>query len=131
MVLDVVSLSGRIFKNDAVAKVVVPSLEGELGILPGHISLITPLGIGVLKITLNSGATEDFLIYNGLLVVNNDQIEIMAENAAPKKDLSKAIVKQAIKDAEEKLASVLPPNELIELEKQLRFERFKEQQLTD
>jgi F-type H+-transporting ATPase subunit epsilon len=97
-------------------------MEGQIGILPGHVSMVSALKLGLLKIIMADGTEEKIVINNGLLVVNKNEVNILAEMA---NSLVNEQIEVAIHDAEEKLATTLPPNELIELEKQLRYERFK------
>jgi len=77
--LEVVSPEGRVFTDD-VDMVVVPGIEGELGILPHHTPLVSLLGMGELKIR-KGGDEESFAIVGGFLQVGPDKVVVMAETA--------------------------------------------------
>ena len=81
----------RLAYEDDVDMVVVPGIEGELGILPHHAPLITTLGVGELRIK-KGGAEESFAIVGGFLQVRPDKVVVMAETAdlASEIDLEKA-----------------------------------------
>ncbi len=70
----------RLAYSDDVDMVMVPGVEGELGILPHHAPLITTLGLGELRIK-KGGAEESFAIVGGFLQVRPDKVVVMAETA--------------------------------------------------
>ena len=59
----------------------VPGYDGYLGILPGHTSFVTELGVGELKI--GEGDKEVYFVSGGYLDVNNDKVTVMADVAEP------------------------------------------------
>jgi F-type H+-transporting ATPase subunit epsilon len=70
----------RLAYSDDVDMVLVPGLEGELGILPHHTPLVSLLGVGELKIR-KGGDEETFAIAGGFLQVRPDKVVVMAETA--------------------------------------------------
>jgi F-type H+-transporting ATPase subunit epsilon len=84
--------------------VLVPGIDGELGILPHHTPLVSLLGVGELKIR-KSGSEESFAIAGGFLQVRPDKVVVMAETAdlASEIDLEKA--QEARREAERALES--------------------------
>ena len=124
MKINILSSTKQILKSDNVKHIIVPTKNGEIGIYPGHVPLIVALDIGQMRI-LNDNEEVNIAISGGFLTVRNDEIEILCDDAIMKEELVKAEIEKAEKDAEEKLASTLPETELIQLEKQLRFEKFK------
>ena len=100
--LEIVTPERRAFE-DEVDSVVVPGVEGELGILPHHAPLLTTLGFGELRIR-KGGQEELFAIAGGFLQVRPDKVVVMAETAdlASEIDLQKA--EEARKEAERALA---------------------------
>jgi F-type H+-transporting ATPase subunit epsilon len=94
----------RLAYSDTVDAVVLPGIEGELGILPHHAPLVSMLGVGELRIR-KGGAEESFAIVGGFLQVRPDRVVVMAETAdmASEIDLEKA--QQARRDAEQALES--------------------------
>ena len=89
----------RLAYSDLVDAVVLPGIEGELGVLPHHAPLVTMLGVGELRIR-KSGAEESFAIVGGFLQVRPDKVVVMAETAdmASEIDLEKA--QEARREAE-------------------------------
>jgi F-type H+-transporting ATPase subunit epsilon len=87
---------------DTVDSVVLPGVEGELGVLPHHAPLVSTLGIGELRIR-KGGVEESFAIVGGFLQVLPDKVVVMAETAdmASEIDLDKA--EQARAEAERAL----------------------------
>ena len=94
----------RLAYSDDVDMVLVPGIEGELGILPHHTPLVSLLGFGELKIR-KAGQEEVFAIVGGFLQVRPDKVVVMAETAslAAEIDLEKA--QEARREAERALES--------------------------
>ncbi len=81
----------RMAYADEVDMVLVPGVDGELGILPHHTPLVSLLGVGELKIR-KGGNEESFAIVGGFLQVRPDKVVVMAETAdlASEIDLERA-----------------------------------------
>ena len=94
----------RLAYADEVDSVVLPGVEGELGVLPHHAPLVSMLGVGELRIR-KGGAEESFAIVGGFLQVRPDKVVVMAETAdlASEIDLEKA--QEARREAERALES--------------------------
>jgi F-type H+-transporting ATPase subunit epsilon len=92
----------RLAFSDDVDMVLVPGVDGELGILPHHTPLVSLLGYGELRIR-KGGAEESFAIVGGFLQVRPDKVVVMAETAdmASEIDLEKA--EEARRDAQRAL----------------------------
>jgi F-type H+-transporting ATPase subunit epsilon len=100
--LEVVSPDGRVFTDD-VDMVVVPGIEGELGILPHHTPLVTALGVGELRIR-REGTVQFMLISGGFVEVRPDKVVIMALVAENADEMDMAAAAEARKRAENDLA---------------------------
>jgi len=92
----------RLVFSDEVDAVVLPGIEGELGVLPHHTPLVSMLGLGELRIR-KGATTESFAIVGGFLQVRPDKVVVMAETAdlASEIDLEKA--REAQREAERAL----------------------------
>ena len=92
----------RLAYSDSVDAVVLPGIEGELGVLPHHAPLVTMLGVGELRVR-KAGVEETFAIVGGFLQVRPDKVVVMAETAdlASEIDLEKA--QEARREAEKVL----------------------------
>ena len=88
----------RLAFSDEVDAVVLPGIDGELGVLPHHAPLVSMLGLGELRIR-KGPITESFAIVGGFLQVRPDKVVVMAETAdmASEIDLEKA--RQAQREA--------------------------------
>jgi F-type H+-transporting ATPase subunit epsilon len=105
--LEVVSPDGRIFTDD-VDSVVVPGIEGELGILPQHTPLVTALGTGELRIR-RAGTVQFMLISGGFVEVRPDKVVVMALVAENSEEIDAAAAAAARKSAEADLDAVHDP----------------------
>src|SRR5208337_1476726 len=92
--------------QENVVEVIIPGLDGELGILPGHAPLITELGIGELRYRTAASSQPILLaVLSGFAEVLPDRVTLLAETAerAEEIDLSRAEAAKA--RAEKRLAS--------------------------
>ncbi len=129
MKIKVISSSKNIFESADVSEVYAPATEGIIGIMPGHTNFISTLNIGLLKIK-EGKEVKKFILNGGLIQVVKDEILILADDAMPSEALMKEEIDAAISNAQKQLAAKIEPEELIRLEKMLRYEKFKEQQLS-
>lgn len=112
---------------EGVKELSLPTTTGAIQILPVHENLITKLVVG--EITIVSGEenqTEKLFLSGGFAKVIDNEILILADEADLPDEIIKEQIEESIKNAEQKLSQkTLPPTELIQLEKQLMYERFK------
>ncbi|HEY3334268.1 MAG TPA: F0F1 ATP synthase subunit epsilon [Candidatus Limnocylindrales bacterium] len=92
----------RLAYSDDVDMVLVPGIEGELGILPHHTPLVSLLGVGELKIR-KGGDEESFAIAGGFLQVRPDKVVVMAETAEIDSDIDLERAQKARAEAEKAL----------------------------
>ena len=88
-------------KND-VTEVVVPAFEGEIGILKDHISIISFLKPGIIKIFSNSGE-ESFYVNDGIIEFKDNNLSILTSLILNLKDIDKEKISEIQKSAEEEL----------------------------
>jgi len=77
--VNIVTPDGPVYESD-VEMVIARATSGELGILPGHIPLVAPLKISVVRLK-NAGKYELIAVSGGFLEVRPDQITILAQSA--------------------------------------------------
>jgi F-type H+-transporting ATPase subunit epsilon len=94
----------RLAYEDDVDMVLVPGIDGELGILPHHTPLVSLLGVGELRIR-KAGAEESFAIVGGFLQVRPDRVVVMAETADLASDIDLEKAQEARREAERALES--------------------------
>ena len=88
-----------LIKED-VLEVVVPAFEGEMGILKDHISIISFLKPGVIKVTSKSG-DENYFVEDGIVEFKNNNLSILTSSIFNLTDLDKSKIQDLLKLAEE------------------------------
>ena len=88
-----------LIKED-VTEVVVPAFEGEMGILKDHISIISFLKPGIIKILSKSG-DENFYVEDGIVEFKNNSLSILTSSVFNLADLDKTKQQDLLKLAEE------------------------------
>lgn len=105
---EIVSQDRMVFQGE-VDMVVLPGIEGEMGILPNHSPILSTLGIGILK--LRRGEKEEiFTITGGVAEVQPDIITILADAAENVQEIDIARAEAARQRAEELLKAGSPPD---------------------
>ncbi len=98
--VDVVSAKESIFSGPA-KFVALPGEAGELGILPGHIPLITRIKPGAVRIEKTDGSEEFVFVAGGILEVQPHHITVLSDTAIRGHDLDEAKANDARRSAEE------------------------------
>tara|TARA_Y100000590_G_scaffold85589_1_gene95713 strand:+ start:37 stop:435 length:399 start_codon:yes stop_codon:yes gene_type:complete len=102
--LEIVSPEKSFLKKDNVKEVVVPAFEGEMGILKDHISIISFLKPGIIKIS--SGNEENsFYVDDGIVEFKDNTLSILTSNIFDIKNPDKSKIQDMIKEAEKDLSS--------------------------
>ena len=101
--LELISPEKIIFSED-VKMVTLPSYEGDMGVLKNHISIITFLRPGIIKVQKKEGNINDFFVQDGTVEYFNDNLIVLSASVMNIKDLSKEFVDNLNKDTQEKLA---------------------------
>jgi F-type H+-transporting ATPase subunit epsilon len=120
LTLEIVTPEARVY-SDTIDSVVIPTVEGEIGILPGHIPLLTQVGYGELRVTKGS-ATQLLAVGGGFAQIVADKISILAESAITEEKIDEAAVEKAMQRAEEALKGKdsMDPAEIERLESFVR-----------
>ena len=90
-----------LIKED-VTEVVIPAFEGEMGILKDHISIISFLKPGVIKIFSKSGE-ENYYVEDGIIEFKNDNLSVLTSSVFNVKDAEKNNINGLLKQAEDQL----------------------------
>jgi len=101
---DIVSAEKQLFSG-LVELLVVTGTEGEIGIKPNHVPLLTALKPGQVRIVKQNGEEEIFYISGGMLEVQPKIVTVLADTAVRATDLDEAAALEAKKRAEEMLAN--------------------------
>ena len=102
--VDVVSAEELIFSGLA-EFVVLPGEAGELGILPGHMPLMTRIKPGAVRLKMPDGKEELIFVAGGLLEVQPGLVTVLADTAIRGADLDQAKAMEAKKMAEEAMVN--------------------------
>ena len=101
--LEIISPEKRIFLGDT-KMVVIPSYEGDMSILKNHISIISFLRTGIVKVQINENNFSQFFVEDGTVEYFNNTLAVLSASAMNIKDLSKGFVENLNKETEEKLS---------------------------
>ncbi|AET57716.1 F0F1 ATP synthase subunit epsilon [Paenibacillus terrae] len=94
----------RLVFAEQVDSISVRGSEGDLGILPGHLPLVTPLKIAPVRIK-TGGQTEVIAVNGGFVEVRKDKVVILAESAERSEDIDVERARAARERAELRLQS--------------------------
>ena len=101
--LEIISPEKIIYSHDT-KMVTLPSYEGDMSVLKNHISIITFLRPGIIKIQKNDEKFEEFFVQDGTVEYFNDNLVVLSASAINIKDLSKEFLENLNKDIKNKLA---------------------------
>ena len=94
----------KIIFSDMVQMVKIPSYEGEMSILQNHISLITFLRPGIVKLEKKDGNFEELFVQDGTVEFYNNTLILLSASAINVKNLTKQFLENLQKETEEKLS---------------------------
>ncbi len=116
--VEVVSAEEAIFSGRA-KFVALPGEAGELGILPGHVPLITRIKPGAVRIEKEDGDEEFVFVAGGILEVQPKCITVLSDTAIRGHDLDEAKANEARKAAEEALKNAKSDVDLAKAQSEL------------
>ena len=98
--VEIVNPEKSFLVKDDVSEVVVPAFEGEMGILKDHISIISFLKPGIIKILSKSG-DENYYVEDGIVEFKNNNLSILTSTIFNLSDIDKSKQQDLLKQAEE------------------------------
>ena len=101
--IEIVNPEKSFLVKEDVSEVVVPAYEGEMGILKDHISIISFLKPGIIKILSKSG-DENYYVEDGIVEFKNNNLSILTSSIFNVADMDKSQQQDLIKQAEEESA---------------------------
>jgi F-type H+-transporting ATPase subunit epsilon len=121
LILEIVTPEARVY-SDTIDSVVIPTTSGEVGILPGHIPLLTEIEHGELRVTKN-GATQWLAVGGGFAEIEGDRVHVLAERAITEEKIDEHAVEAALKRAEQELkeAKDIDPQQYEHLQSLVRY----------
>ena len=102
--LEIVNPEKSFLLKDDVTEVVVPAYEGEIGILKDHISIISFLKPGIIKVFSKSG-DDSYYVNDGIIEFKNNNLSILTSLILNLKDIDKVKISEIQKSAEEELGN--------------------------
>jgi len=105
---EIVSQDRQVFAGDA-DMVIVPGVQGEMGILPNHAPLLSNLKFGILRVRYQ-GQEQIFTIAGGVIEVQPDLVTVMADAAENVQEIDISRAESAKRRAEELLKQGPPPD---------------------
>jgi len=121
LTLEIVTPDARVY-SDTIDSVVIPTVDGEVGILPGHIALLTQVADGELRVTKGND-TQFLAVSGGFAEVGEDRVRVLAEHAITEEKIDEGAVEAALKRAEQQIAEAknADPAEFEHLQELIRF----------
>ena len=98
--LEIINPDKSFLNKKDVTEVVVPALEGEMGILKDHISIISFIKPGIIKVYSKSGE-DQYYIEDGILEFKDNNLSVLTSSIINIKDLEKSRIQELLKLAEE------------------------------
>ena len=93
----------KVIFSDNTTMVTLPSYEGDMSVLKNHISIITFLRPGKIKVKKNDENIDEFFVEDGIVEYFNDGLVVLSVSALNVKDLSKEFLDNLSKDTQDKL----------------------------
>ena len=107
--LEIVTPDAKVFSDD-VDMVTLPGTEGEMGILPMHVPLMTQLAAG--EVSVRKGGQDFFLaVGDGFVEVTGESVSILTDMAIKAENIDEAKAEEARQRAEARLAEKLDDEE--------------------
>lgn len=118
--LEIVTPERTVFSAEA-SMVIAQTVDGQIGILPGHIPLVTVLETGVMRVQSGQEQEQKLAVSGGFLEVSPDnKLTVLAETAELAEEIDVERAQQARARAEERLSSNQEDIDIVRAEISLR-----------
>ena len=102
--VEIINPEKSFISKDKVTEVVVPAYEGDIGILKDHISIISFLKPGIIKI-LEKNQEERYYVEDGIMEFKDNSLSILTSSIHNIKEMKKNSIDDSLKDAEKLLSN--------------------------
>ena len=102
--VEIINPERSFISKDKVTEVVVPAYEGDIGILKDHISIISFLKPGIIKI-LEKNEEQRYYIEDGIMEFKDNSLSILTSSIHNIKEMKKNSIVDSLKDAEKLLSN--------------------------
>ena len=100
--IEIISPDKSFYNSENVNEVVVPAVEGDMGILKNHISIISFLKPGLIKV-LTDNSEDEFYVEDGILEFKDNTLSILTSSIFNLKDKNKDFISKNLEEAEKQL----------------------------
>jgi F-type H+-transporting ATPase subunit epsilon len=115
--LEIVTPEARVF-SDSVDMVTLPGIEGEMGVLPDHMPLMTQIEAG--EIIARKGDEEFYLaVGDGFVEVTADRVSVLTDMAIEANNIDEAKAEEALRAAQARMAEKATDEEIAQIESAL------------
>lgn len=106
-------------------EVVTPGVKGEIGMLPGHIPLITALHPGVLTV-VKDGKKSFYAVGAGFAEIENDIVRVLTNTCEKSDEIDVERAKKKMEDAEKKIGDLSPETKgFADMQRRVRVNRAR------
>jgi len=109
----------RLLVSEPVEMVVVPGVEGDFGVLPGHAPLVSTVRPGIIAVFEGGKVVRRIFVARGFAEVTGERCTVLAEQAIPLADIDRAATEGEIRDAREDLSEAKDDAERARLESRI------------
>ena len=95
--------------DDTADEIILPSTTGLLGVLPGHISMVTAIDFGVLRV-LKNGTWDSIALTGGFAEVESNEVTVLVNKAEMGKNIDSAKAEAELEQAKNKLSQIQDKN---------------------
>jgi len=115
----------RLLLSEPVEMVVVPGVEGDFGVLPGHAPLVSTVRPGVIAVFEGGKVVQRIFVARGFAEVTGERCTVLAEQAMPVTNIDRAATEGDIRDAREDLSEAKDDAERARLESRIAVAEAK------
>ncbi len=105
ILLEIVAPDGVTFSGNS-DMVTVPGTEGEFGVLPQHIGLVSSLDIGVVHSYINGNVNDSFFVTGGFVEVTEKKCVILSEYSINVKDIESKTIELKLRELNKEVSKV-------------------------
>ena len=110
----------KLVRSEAVEMVVVPCVEGDVGVLAGHTPLIATVRPGFIDVHENNKVRERIFVGGGFVEISAERCTVLAEEAVPSNELNRADAESRLEAARTRRADATE-HEIEEADKHLNL----------
>ena len=98
--LEIITPEKSFLSKDGVSEVVLPAFEGDMGILKDHISIISFLKPGIVKVFESGSNEENFYVEDGIIEFKNNCLSILTSKIFNINKIDKSVLRKTLSEAE-------------------------------